>query len=459
MLNDLRRWAAMGATFAMSATATGQQGSKLFLVDFEEYQELTEISDQYASETGATFSIVGDDGLLPIIGEEGSPGVGFIGAGDDNPMSSGSRGLTDPLIDGDLAIPNDIAIDFDPPVTSVRLFAIDIDGTDSVTLRAFDGEREVASDTASVGDAGTGNGVSTEFFVQAESITRVQVEITAEPGGVGWAIDFVTFTRPCEGNGCGPLTEIAQESAPGAGDFDENVLGNLLIYPWLGQASTFYAYNIPEGDSWNGQSLTPVADRSHLLMSATLNGVTLNVVHDRAIPDDPDGGHAEMMIELLGDEDGVTRTVEDDPDDAADVFTGEPGESVFTSAQSWSPCCTDGFALSGFDGAWTAYVQFTSVDGNPDNGVFTGMSEWVAYSADGSEISLALEEGRRVRLVGLPCPADCNGDTILNILDFVCFQLEWQAQSAKGDCDGNGVYNILDFVCFQLAFQNGCGEF
>jgi hypothetical protein len=54
------------------------------------------------------------------------------------------------------------------------------------------------------------------------------------------------------------------------------------------------------------------------------------------------------------------------------------------------------------------------------------------------------------------CAADCNGDDVLNILDFVCFQGEWQAQSPLGDCDENGAYNILDFVCFQQEFQQGC---
>ena len=52
------------------------------------------------------------------------------------------------------------------------------------------------------------------------------------------------------------------------------------------------------------------------------------------------------------------------------------------------------------------------------------------------------------------CPGDCNGDGTASILDFVCFQGEWQAQTAAGDCDGNGIYNILDFVCFQAAFQD-----
>ena len=54
------------------------------------------------------------------------------------------------------------------------------------------------------------------------------------------------------------------------------------------------------------------------------------------------------------------------------------------------------------------------------------------------------------------CPADCNGDGALNILDFVCFQNEWQNQSPAGDCDDNGQYNILDFVCYQNLFSAGC---
>ena len=54
------------------------------------------------------------------------------------------------------------------------------------------------------------------------------------------------------------------------------------------------------------------------------------------------------------------------------------------------------------------------------------------------------------------CVADCDGNGLLNILDFVCFQQEWQAQTALGDCDGNGLFNILDFVCFQGEFQAGC---
>jgi hypothetical protein len=54
------------------------------------------------------------------------------------------------------------------------------------------------------------------------------------------------------------------------------------------------------------------------------------------------------------------------------------------------------------------------------------------------------------------CPADFNADGVLNILDFVAFQLAWVAQEPAADCDANGAFNILDFVCFQQLFQAGC---
>jgi hypothetical protein len=59
-------------------------------------------------------------------------------------------------------------------------------------------------------------------------------------------------------------------------------------------------------------------------------------------------------------------------------------------------------------------------------------------------------------LGGVVCPADCDGNGSLNILDFVCFQSQWQQQTPAGDCDDNGAWNILDFVCYQGLFTAGC---
>jgi hypothetical protein len=428
----------------LCASATGQN-SLIFLVDFEDLAEETEISDQYI-DLGVTFSIDGDPTALPIISVEGSPTTAFTGSGADKPMSSGTGGLTDPLVGGSPSVPQDIAMAFDPPVSSVRLFVIDIDGSDTATMRAFNNGMEVGSMTKSAGDPGTGNGVSTELLVSAETITDVVVEMSGSTT-IGYAIDFLLFTRPCQGAECGPQVRIAQESAPGLGDFEQNILGFLLAYPTTQTAAEFYQYGIPEGSSWNGPWLTPIVDRSHLLLGNTSEGVTLFIIHDRAIPNDPDGGEAEMSIELF-DDDGAERTVEDDAS-SPDFYTGEPGETLFTSDHSWSPCCTDGVAISGLDCLSTTIVQFTEVDGNPSTPVIEGMTEWVAYSADGTEIPLALEADRRVRLEVIPapgCPADLNCDGIVNVPDLLLVLAAWGETGVLEDINQDGVVDVEDLL-------------
>jgi len=54
------------------------------------------------------------------------------------------------------------------------------------------------------------------------------------------------------------------------------------------------------------------------------------------------------------------------------------------------------------------------------------------------------------------CLADCNNDGQLNILDFICFQAQFEAGADEADCNMDGLLNILDFICFQAAFEEGC---
>ena len=445
-----------------AAAVMAQTGSRLFLVDFESYEEGTAIGNQYAH-LGVTFSLADNPNDLPIIAVEGSPTVAFQGTGADTPMSSGAGGLTDPLVGGEFMEGQDIAIDFDPPVTSIRMFVIDIDVAETVTVRAYDGGVEVDSVTHSSGQAGTGDGKSTEFFVSAETITRVVIDVPAQ---IGFAMDFLSFTRPCEGDECGPTIEITQESAPGAGDFSNNVLGFILAYPTSSSAASFYAYNVPEGDSWNGQSLKPVVDRSHLLVADTTDGLTLVVVHDRAIPDDPDGGLAEMRFELLNDPDGIFRSVEDDPpsNEAGAGYAGGSGDMVFTTGHKWSTCCTDGVALSGLDGPWSMFVQFTEVDGDSGTAPIQGLNEWFAYSSDGTEIGLAMEVGRRVRLRGIDVsiPGDLNFDGFVNFYDFALFAGPWLETSCLdpswcggADLNQDGSVNEIDLADFAINWLMG----
>ena len=438
------------AAFALAAAALGGWASSahaqvtLFVVDFEEYPEGTDITDQYA-DLGITFAVQDHPDEAPVIAAQGAPRFAFTGSGTDAPMSSGTRGLTDPLVGGDELVGRNLVMNFDPPITSLRLFAIDIESNEFATLRAFDGKTEVEVMGVVAGDPNTGNGVSSELFVESANITSAVLEVDLV-NDTGWAIDFIVMTRPCEGVECGPRLRVSQESAPGLGDFNDNILGDLQAWPITASAAEFYAYGVPEGSSWNGPWLTPVADRSHMLFANTDEGVSMFIVHDRAIPNDPDGGRAEMLVEILNDADGAERTVEDCP---SDDYVGEPGDAIFTARQNWDPCCTDGYAISGLDCQSSTFVQFTDVDGNSGNATIDGMTEWVAYSADGTLITLALAEDRRVRIDVIPsdgCPADLNCDGTVNVNDLLDILAAWGQSAVPEDIDESGTVDVNDIL-------------
>lgn len=443
----------------LCAAAHGQ-GQRLFVVDFEGFPEETPISNQYLP-AGVTFSMLARPHEHPIIAEEGNPLRAFVGTSNDNPMPEGIAGLTDPPVGNDYNTgDDDILMVFDPPITSIRLYIVDIDGDDTFTVRAFDGANEVASETRSAGDPGTGNARSTQFFLTAPSITRVVVDAPAS-NSLGYAVDFISFTRPCAGQDCGALIELAQESAPGAGDFNSNVLGRLLAYPYNASAASLYAYNVPDGSSWNGPILSSRENTSHLLLAETNEGLSLVVVHDRADDStDTDGGRAEIICTVVGDADGLARTVEDDPEvNGVDFYSGEPGESTFTSTQSWQPCCTDGFVLSGLSEDWALFMQFADTDGNANTPVIDGVSEWTAFSADGLEIPLVAVEGRRVRMRLIPgqdCAADFNNDGIANTLDVLAFLNAWAELDPRADYNDDGDINTLDVLAFLNVWAAGC---
>ena len=387
-------WVCIGILLFMPFISLAQSISRLYCIDFEGFDEGTPISDQYAS-IGVHFSLPNNPSLYPIIALEGNPIVAFDGTeGGDQPIISGTACLTDPLVDGSFALGNDIAVDFDPPITSVHLFIIDIDVGETVTLHAFNGSNPISSVTHASGDPETRNN-GTIFFIQAPAISRIVLDV---PDVCAFGFDLLTFIRSYENAPCGLAIEIAQETIPGTGDFDEHVLGHLLPFQTAYSAANMYFYNFPLRDSWNGQILDPVVGRSHLFFANTTDGLTLGIVHDR--PDNPAGGKAEMKFELFNDPDGMQRTVEDDPqaDEEGSGYTGNSGDSLFTTAQDWNACCTDGVTFSGLDYQWELLLQFAEVDDKPKSKPIVGFTEWVAYSADGSQIPLVLQENRRVRL-------------------------------------------------------------
>jgi hypothetical protein len=61
-----------------------------------------------------------------------------------------------------------------------------------------------------------------------------------------------------------------------------------------------------------------------------------------------------------------------------------------------------------------------------------------------------------VEQLSQPCYADCDGNTVLDVFDFLCFQDAFVAMDPYADCDGNTVFDVFDFLCFQDAFVTGC---
>ncbi len=54
------------------------------------------------------------------------------------------------------------------------------------------------------------------------------------------------------------------------------------------------------------------------------------------------------------------------------------------------------------------------------------------------------------------CYADCNGDGLLNLADFGCFQTKFATGQPYADCNGDTLLNLADFGCFQTKFAVGC---
>jgi hypothetical protein len=55
-----------------------------------------------------------------------------------------------------------------------------------------------------------------------------------------------------------------------------------------------------------------------------------------------------------------------------------------------------------------------------------------------------------------PCYPDCNGDGLLNLADFGCFQTRFATGNMYADCNQDQVLNLADFGCFQTKFALGC---
>jgi len=191
---------------------------------------------------------------------------------------------------------------------------------------------------------------------------------------------------------------VSQESAPGAADFDENILGVIDVFDQSTlTAAEVYQFDGPIGNSYNGSITPAISNTSQLFFVDTIEGLMLFVLHDEP---DSDGGQVQMQFELFGDPDGAARVVEDDLSD-----TFRPGNTFgpfsFQTHHWWNATLagttTDGVVIGALEGPWSLLVGFTDVDGNPGNEML-GLTNWIATSVPGDPVPLALAVDQRVLL-------------------------------------------------------------
>lgn len=190
---------------------------------------------------------------------------------------------------------------------------------------------------------------------------------------------------------------VAQESAPGRGDFDANILGYIDPYVERGKAAAdFYSYEALSHYSFNGPHPRLRDDTSHLFFVNTREGLSLFIVHDK--PNNPDGGGAAMRFLVEGDPDGARILIFDDPYSDWDSYDAKPGGREFLTWHRWFPCCTDGLVLGTLEGRWRVFLEFPAGDASMGDQPFDGLRRWRAFSASGKIVELQLKKGRRVRL-------------------------------------------------------------
>jgi len=321
--------------------------------------------------------------------------VSFTGAGNspNNPATpsqvSGSRFIATTDV---FATAAPFVFLMSEPVAAFGLTSLDLletgAGSSPVTMQAFDGGGVMVAEHVRAGDQ-DGSGLSLLWRVASDAADIVEVRMTGNISSSGYGIDDL-FLRKL------PITpfqiEVSQESAPGVGDFDANVIGMIDSSDYFLTPQQYYSWHLG-GTSFTGPGLTSSAGSSvSVFRSASTGERCLIIVHDQS--EDGSGGSANVSIEILGDANGAAFLVEDDlTGQFNDTFTTSPNGLLLDMDNGWDPCCTDGAAIGLLEGDWSVLVEFTSTP--------SGILTWTALSRGTIPLPLTLEVGRRVRLRSL----------------------------------------------------------
>lgn len=195
---------------------------------------------------------------------------------------------------------------------------------------------------------------------------------------------------------------VSQESAPGAGDFNANVLGDVRAHQTPQTLFDYYGFSA-SGDPFTGVFPALTVNRAHSFLVGGLDGLGYFTVFSGP-------GSAAGRAE--------TRTVFDEPeagagwvtqDDGSDTYNISATFDVFRARHSWSAGFTDGFSIGPIDGPFGLVSGFSDeFSGTP---TFSGITSWALYDATpmAPALPLALVEGQRIRIERV-CALDCAAD-------------------------------------------------
>jgi len=206
------------------------------------------------------------------------------------------------------------------------------------------------------------------------------------------------------------------------------------------QPSTPFIPGLVDGPEIYGLSgLTPSAFSA--VVSGAPSGASLALVRLDVAPSGRDfvGHDAVFVINLSGGPiDGVATSVGVDGSGA-----GAPRPLVVRGVShnpAFGGTGPQVLASLASDGVWTTLV--------PDEADQFTLAQGATSATD------TLANGGVIYLVG--CYADCTGEGVLDIFDFLCFQDAFVGMGSYADCTGEGSFDIFDFLCFQDAFVAGC---
>jgi hypothetical protein len=120
------------------------------------------------------------------------------------------------------------------------------------------------------------------------------------------------------------------------------------------------------------------------------------------------------------------------------LLTARPTASTFLTTSTWPGAP----AVTGWSVGGGRVVSFSTVNGTDQFQSF----DFVRLLAN----AMRWADG------GAGCYPDCNGDGVLGLADFGCFQTKFALGDPYADCNGDGVLGLADFGCFQTKFALGC---